>query len=145
VVKDRNLGQGALRALLVGGETVTRSEIPPRDHQMYLETSQLDLNPKIFVNSLSPALCLVLVWDASRNGINLRLRAPPFWMPTFRTLQDLIIKWLPCSISDYFARNLPHNPAPSNWRIPHQSDMDVGEMFLNYMLYRPPSLLQILL
>jgi hypothetical protein len=46
-----NLGQGALRTLIVGGETVTRSKIPPWDHQMYLEAIQLDLNPKIFVNS----------------------------------------------------------------------------------------------
>jgi hypothetical protein len=56
-------------------------------------------------------------------------------MPTFQTLQDLIIKWLPCSVSDYFADNIPQSPVESDWRIPHQSDMDVGEMFLNYMMH----------
>lgn len=76
-----------------------------------------------------------LVWDASRNGVNSKLYAPSFWMPQFRTLTDLIIKWLPCSVSDYFAGNIPQDPVESDWRIPHQSDMDVGEMFLNYMMH----------
>jgi hypothetical protein len=48
---------------------------------------------------------------------------------------DLIIKWLPCSVSDYFAGNIPDLPKESDWRIPEQSDMDVGEMFLNYMMH----------
>jgi hypothetical protein len=76
-----------------------------------------------------------LVWDASRNGVNETLWAPSFWMPTFRTLQDLIIKWLPCSVSDYFEGKIPDHPRESDWRIPHQADMDVGEMFLNYTLH----------
>ena len=76
-----------------------------------------------------------LVWDASRNGVNETLWAPSFIMPTFRTLQDQIIKWLPCSVTDYLNGNLPSNPTSSDWRIPHQADMDVGEMFLNYKLH----------
>lgn len=66
-----------------------------------------------------------LVWDASRNGINKTLWAPSFWMPTFRTLQDHIIKWLPCSVADYMAGKIPSCPSKSDWRIPHQSDMDM--------------------
>ena len=76
-----------------------------------------------------------LVWDATRNGNNDTLYAPSFWMPTFRTLQDLVIKWLPCSVSDYLDNIIPSDPQESDWRIPHQSDMDVGEMFLNYSLH----------
>lgn len=53
----------------------------------------------------------------------------------FRTIQDLIIRWLPCSIKDYFGGRIPETPVESDWRIPHQSDMDVGEMFLNYVLH----------
>ena len=76
-----------------------------------------------------------LVWDATRNGVNDTLYAPSFWMPTFRTLQDFVIKWLPCSIVDYLDNNIPSSPSQGDWRIPHQSDMDVGEMFLNYNLH----------
>eukprot|EP00956_Cyclotella_meneghiniana_P028739 scaffold67774_cov23-Cyclotella_meneghiniana.AAC.2 len=56
-------------------------------------------------------------------------------MPVFRTIQDLIIKRLPCSVSDYFLGKIPESQSASDWRIPHQSDMDVGEMFLNYQLH----------
>ena len=76
-----------------------------------------------------------LVWDASRNGVNETLWAPAFWVPTFCTLQDLIIKWLPCSVADYFAGIIPEAHTASYWRISHQSDMDVREMLLNYMLH----------
>lgn len=76
-----------------------------------------------------------LVWDATRNGMNSTLWAPAFWMPMFRTLADLVIKWLPCSVADYFANTIPDVPKESDWRVPHQSDMDVGEMFLNHMMH----------
>jgi hypothetical protein len=56
-------------------------------------------------------------------------------MPTFRTLLDLVIKWLPCCVRDYILGNIPPDPKPEDWRIPHQSDMDVGEMFLNYLMH----------
>lgn len=103
-------------------------------HRRYLELGFVDcVVPRFGVPKGDDDIRLV--WDASRNGINETLWAPSFWMPTFRTLQDHIIKWLPCSVSDYMAGNIPTSPSEADWRIPHQSDMDVGEMFLNYNLH----------
>ena len=103
-------------------------------HRRYLEPGFVDcIVPRFGVPKGEDDIRLV--WDASRNGINETLYAPSFWMPTFRTLQDMIIKWIPCSISDYLAGRVPTSPSPDDWRIPHQSDMDVGEMFLNYTLH----------
>ena len=76
-----------------------------------------------------------LVWDATRNGVNESLWAPSFWMPMFRTLGDLIIKRLPCCIRDYFNGDIPSTPTAHNWRRCFQSDMDIGEMFLNYLMH----------
>ena len=76
-----------------------------------------------------------LVWDAKRNGYNLTLWCPSFWLPTFATLSNLIIKWIPCSLQDYLNGDIPDTPSESDWRRCHQADMDVGEMFLNFMLH----------
>ena len=103
-------------------------------HRRYVELGFVDcMTPRFGVPKSDSDVRLV--WDATRNGVNATLWAPSFWMPTFLTLQDLIIKRLPCSIRDYFAGNVPVAPGPSDWRRPHQSDMDVGEMFLNYMMH----------
>ena len=103
-------------------------------HRRYLELGFVDcIVPRFGVPKGEDDIRLV--WDASRNGINGTLYAPSFWMPTFRTLQELVIKWLPCSVVDYRNGNIPQDPTPEDWRIPHQSDMDVGEMFLNYPLH----------
>jgi len=51
------------------------------------------------------------VWDSKRSGHNDTLWAPGFMMPTFQNLTNLV-----------FSRG---------W----QGDMDIGEMFLNYLMY----------
>jgi hypothetical protein len=38
-------------------------------------------------------------------------------------------------IEDYFVGRIAETPVESDWRVPHQADMDVREMFLNYMLH----------
>eukprot|EP00956_Cyclotella_meneghiniana_P033673 scaffold98222_cov35-Cyclotella_meneghiniana.AAC.2 len=115
-------------------ETLLRKKEGKLVHRRYLEFG--------FVDSIVPRFGVPkgdddirLVWDATRCGANETLWAPSFWMPVFRTIQDLIIKRLPCSVTDYFLGNIPVSPSNSDWRIPHQSDMDVGEMFLNYLLH----------
>eukprot|EP00956_Cyclotella_meneghiniana_P036907 scaffold132204_cov35-Cyclotella_meneghiniana.AAC.1 len=115
-------------------ETLLRKKEAKLVHRRYLEFG--------FVDSIVPRFGVPkgeddirLVWDATRCGANETVWAPSFWMPVFRTISDLIIKRLPCSVSDYFSGRIPTDPSPSDWRVPHQSDMDVGEMFLNYMLH----------
>eukprot|EP00956_Cyclotella_meneghiniana_P029273 scaffold70321_cov60-Cyclotella_meneghiniana.AAC.2 len=115
-------------------ETFLRKKEAKLVHRRYLEFG--------FVDSIVPRFGVPkgdddirLVWDATRCGANETLWAPSFWMPTFRTISDLIIKRLPCSVSEYFEGKIPSSPSSSDWRVPHQSDMDVGEMFLNYLLH----------
>ena len=76
-----------------------------------------------------------LVWDAKKNGYNLTLWAPSFWFPTFATLTDLIVKWLPCTLVDYRNGKTPVTTESEKWQRCHQSDMDIGEMYLNFMLH----------
>lgn len=103
-------------------------------HRQYLEFGFADCYVPRF-GVLKSEDDIRLVWDATRNGVNETHWAPLFWMPTFRTLMDLIIKWLPCSVLNYILGNIPADPTPEDWRVPHQSDMDVGEMFLNYLMH----------
>ena len=102
--------------------------------QCYLESGFIDcIVPRFEVHKGVDDIRLV--WDASQNGVNKTLWAPSFWMPMFRIIQELIIRWLPCSIEDYLAGRIPETSVESDWRIPHQSDMDAGEMFLNFILH----------
>lgn len=115
-------------------ETLLRKKEGKLVHRRYLEFGFADsIVPRFGVPKDEDDIRLV--WDATRCGANETLWAPSFWMPVFRTISDLIIKRLPCSVSDYFLGNIPSTPAPTDWRVPHQSDMDVGEMFLNYLLH----------
>lgn len=78
------------------------------------------------------------VWDSKRNGHNQTLWAPRFRMPTFRNLTNLVIKWLPCSLQDYLEGNIPSQEprdAMPRMRKMFQGDMDIGEMFLNFMMH----------
>ena len=103
-------------------------------HRRYVEVGFVDCFVSRFGVAKGP-LDIRLVWDAKRNGYNLTLWAPSFWLPTFKTLTDFIIKWLPCTLVDYIEGKVPTDPTPSDWQRCYQSDMDVGEMYLNYMLH----------
>jgi len=80
------------------------------------------------------------VWDSKRNGHNDTLWAPGFRMPTFRNLANLVIKQLPGNLRDYMdgkTHEQEVNPyaEPGQPSQTYQSDMDIGEMFLNYPMH----------
>lgn len=77
------------------------------------------------------------VWDSKRNGHNDTLWAPGFRMPTFRNLANLVVKRLPGSLRDYLDGKNPEQEGNTYAGPRHtfQSDMDIGEMFLNYPMH----------
>ena len=103
-------------------------------HRRYLE--------KGFIDCLVPwfgvpkgTIDIHLVWDAMRNGYNTTLWTPSFWFPTLATLTNLVCKWLPGTVMEYLTRTCTENPDKADWQRCYQLDMDVGEMYLNYMLH----------
>lgn len=58
-------------------------------------------------------------------------------MPTFCNLCNLVVKWLPVPVGDYLALEwrMPRPQPGGNVIKSYQEDMDIGEMFLNYMMH----------
>jgi len=79
-----------------------------------------------------------VVWNSRSNGYNERIWAPGFNLPSWLDAENMVIKWLPCTVATYLEEGSPTHDYTRDRETFHRSeqgDIDVGEMFLNFSVH----------
>ncbi len=79
------------------------------------------------------------VWDCKKNRLNLTLWAPGFMLPDSGDGEDLVIKWLLCSVYVYLQQgssDMDYSQDSSKFIKSKQGDIDVGQHFNNFRAHK---------
>ena len=79
-----------------------------------------------------------VVFDSKSNGYNENIWAPGFALPTWADAQNMVCKWLSMPVGEYLSLGSPsqdYTGATERIRFSDQGDIDVGEMFHNFMVH----------
>ena len=79
-----------------------------------------------------------VVWNLKSNGYNEQVWVPGCMLPTWQDAKNMVCKWLHLPMGRYLALGSPEQDYTLGLGTLHvldQGDIDVGEMFHNYMIH----------
>ena len=119
-------------------ELAVREKVFKLVFQWYLEPGFVDLIvPRFDVEKTKDDIRAV--WNCKSNGLNATLWAPKFMLPEFLDVENMVVKWLPCSVGKHLEAGSPAQDytslSPEELIASYQVDNDVGGMFHNFIMH----------